>query len=151
MSSNPSDVADSDTNKPGPNEAFCTECGEVIKERAEVCPNCGVRQEPEQSAGGETSQANTTVNVQQNESNGLTDRRQYELENLARKNTGTIVLVSLLLTPAAYWMIGKKTLALVNLLTFNYLLMGFLIVPIHCYIIINNAREELRQAGVAGY
>jgi TM2 domain-containing membrane protein YozV len=25
-------------------EKFCSECGEVIKEKAEICPKCGVRQ-----------------------------------------------------------------------------------------------------------
>lgn len=28
----------------GLDEVFCTSCGEVIKEEAEICPHCGVRQ-----------------------------------------------------------------------------------------------------------
>jgi len=28
----------------GPDEVYCSSCGEVIKERAEICPECGVRQ-----------------------------------------------------------------------------------------------------------
>ncbi|QLH76135.1 NINE protein [Halosimplex rubrum] len=28
----------------GPNEKFCSECGAVINEKAEICPECGVRQ-----------------------------------------------------------------------------------------------------------
>jgi TM2 domain-containing membrane protein YozV len=28
----------------GPNEKFCAECGAVINEKAEICPECGVRQ-----------------------------------------------------------------------------------------------------------
>lgn len=28
----------------GPNEVFCRNCGVVISERAEICPECGVRQ-----------------------------------------------------------------------------------------------------------
>mgnify|MGYP001992474582 CR=1 FL=1 len=28
----------------GPDEAFCTSCGQVIKAMAEICPKCGVRQ-----------------------------------------------------------------------------------------------------------
>ncbi|ELZ91926.1 TM2 domain-containing protein [Haloferax mucosum ATCC BAA-1512] len=28
----------------GPNEVFCRDCGAVIDERAEICPQCGVRQ-----------------------------------------------------------------------------------------------------------
>lgn len=27
-----------------PDEKFCRECGVIIKEKAEICPNCGVRQ-----------------------------------------------------------------------------------------------------------
>lgn len=44
---------------PGPNEVYCIECGEIIRERAEICPECGVRQpvqsaqpQPQQSPGG---------------------------------------------------------------------------------------------------
>lgn len=33
-----------ETRQPGADEAFCTSCGAVIKEQAEVCPECGVRQ-----------------------------------------------------------------------------------------------------------
>lgn len=28
----------------GPDEQFCSSCGEVIKKQAEICPECGVRQ-----------------------------------------------------------------------------------------------------------
>ena len=28
----------------GPDEKFCSECGAVIKAKAEICPKCGVRQ-----------------------------------------------------------------------------------------------------------
>jgi TM2 domain-containing membrane protein YozV/ribosomal protein L40E len=28
----------------GPDEKFCSECGSIIKLRAEICPKCGVRQ-----------------------------------------------------------------------------------------------------------
>jgi TM2 domain-containing membrane protein YozV len=30
----------------GPGEKFCKDCGQVINERAEICPHCGVRQMP---------------------------------------------------------------------------------------------------------
>lgn len=30
----------------GPDEKFCSECGEIIRARAEICPHCGVRQIP---------------------------------------------------------------------------------------------------------
>lgn len=37
-----------------PDEVFCRDCGEVINERAEICPKCGIRQkEPESSTTSE--------------------------------------------------------------------------------------------------
>ncbi len=38
-------------------EKFCTECGEVINEKAEICPKCGVRQ------GSTTSSNNGIVSA----------------------------------------------------------------------------------------
>ncbi|WP_436925888.1 TM2 domain-containing protein [Halosimplex amylolyticum] len=32
------------TGEKGPGEKFCAECGAVINEQAEICPECGVRQ-----------------------------------------------------------------------------------------------------------
>lgn len=39
-------MAQSAARTPAPEECYCTSCGEVIKEQAEICPNCGVRQSP---------------------------------------------------------------------------------------------------------
>ena len=36
----------------GPDEKFCTECGSVIRQKAEICPECGVRQPGTGSSGG---------------------------------------------------------------------------------------------------
>lgn len=30
---------------PGPDEVYCRDCGAIINERAEICPECGVRQQ----------------------------------------------------------------------------------------------------------
>lgn len=30
----------------GPDEVFCRDCGAVISDEAEICPDCGVRQRP---------------------------------------------------------------------------------------------------------
>lgn len=35
---------------PGADEVYCRSCGEVIKEQAEICPHCGVRQQVGQQA-----------------------------------------------------------------------------------------------------
>lgn len=115
----------------GADEVFCTSCGGVIKEEAEVCPDCGVRQQ-KQNEGSSTP---------------LPDGRVYELQKVAQKSPGVAVALGLLLTPASYWYVGKTGLALVNFLTFNYLLLGFIIVPVHSYKIIEDARDELNRHG----
>ncbi|MFB6163884.1 MAG: DUF5683 domain-containing protein [Haloarculaceae archaeon] len=33
-----------DEGRKGPEEVYCFECGAIIKARAEICPECGVRQ-----------------------------------------------------------------------------------------------------------
>lgn len=137
----------------GPDEVFCTECGAVIKERAEICPECGVRQQPEDDAPPQEPQQVQHQNPETIDNSGveLTERRQYELEKIASKDKTTVILVGIFLTPVAYWMIGKKGLALLNFFTLNFFLLGWIIVPIHCNSMINNAQEELRLAGVGGY
>lgn len=137
--------SDPDAPTPGPDEVFCTECGEVIKERAEVCPECGVRQEPAET------DAEPATQQQDGATGTLTERRRYELEKIAGADKTTTLLLGFFLTPLGYWMIGKTTLAIVNFLTLNYLFMGPIIVPIHCHKIIEDAKDELRMAGVSGY
>jgi len=42
----------------GPDEIFCRSCGEPVKEKAEICPHCGVRNEEgatSSTSGGSTS------------------------------------------------------------------------------------------------
>jgi TM2 domain-containing membrane protein YozV len=39
-----SNTASTGESEPGPGEVYCRDCGTVISERAEICPNCGVRQ-----------------------------------------------------------------------------------------------------------
>lgn len=33
-----------ETRVKGPDEKYCSECGEIIRAKAEICPKCGVRQ-----------------------------------------------------------------------------------------------------------
>lgn len=45
------DLSQGDTTReagdePGPDEQYCSSCGEIIKKEAEICPHCGVRQKP---------------------------------------------------------------------------------------------------------
>lgn len=116
----------------GPDEAFCTSCGEVIKKEAEVCPECGVRQK-----GENTEQGNSE----------LPDARKYELQKIARKDQTTVAVVSFLISPVGYLMVGKTGLAVINFFTLNYLLFGIILVPIHTWKIIGNARDELQRHG----
>lgn len=39
-----SEPSDSSSPERGPNEVFCRDCGSVISDQAEICPDCGVRQ-----------------------------------------------------------------------------------------------------------
>lgn len=36
---------DADTEAPASGEVYCRDCGAVISEKAEICPECGVRQQ----------------------------------------------------------------------------------------------------------
>lgn len=49
-----------DADGPGPNEQYCTSCGEIIKKEAEICPECGVRQ---QSASKDYDKDRVTAGV----------------------------------------------------------------------------------------
>lgn len=122
----------------GFDEAYCTSCGEVIKQEAEICPNCGVRQ------FAKDSEEEPAV---ENPTRSIPDSRVYDLQKIARKSPGVAVALGILLTPAAYWYVDRTGLAIINLLTFNYLLLGFIIVPIHSYMIIEEAKEELGRNG----
>jgi TM2 domain-containing membrane protein YozV len=49
--------------QPGPNEQFCSSCGEVIKKDAEICPECGVRQSSGTGSGGSSNKDRTTAGI----------------------------------------------------------------------------------------
>lgn len=111
-------------------EAYCSSCGTVIKEQAEVCPECGVAQDGQESNNSDMPEA-----------------RKYELQKIARKSQTTIPIISFLIPFVGYIMVGKTGLAVLNILTLNYLLLGFIIVPFHTYKIIGNAQDELARHG----
>lgn len=135
-----SDKGSDNAETPGPDEAYCADCGEVIKKEAEVCPECGVRQKPSDTSQQQQSTQQATVG-----------HRQRELEKIANQDKTAVMLMSFFLTPVGYWMIGKTGLALINFFTFNYFLLGPLIVPLHCHKIMEDAKDELRRSGAAGY
>lgn len=42
-----------------PDEIFCSSCGEIIKEKAEICPNCGVRNKESSSSSSQATPSTT--------------------------------------------------------------------------------------------
>lgn len=116
-------------------EVFCTSCGEVIKEEAEICPECGTRQIEEDTESDYT----------------IPEMKRHELEKVANKDTTVAILLGIFISPLGYVYAGSWGWAAVNFFTLNYLLFGIIIVPIHARKMILEAREELRRAGVEGY
>lgn len=123
----------------GPEEVYCTSCGRTIKEAAEICPHCGVRQ-----TGADATERPA-------ERSGLSERRQYELEKIASKSAIAGMLLGLFFPPVGYGYVGKWGWAIVNFLTINYFFLGFLLVPLHIWKIISDAKAPLQRAGIGGY
>jgi hypothetical protein len=111
--------------EPGNDEMYCQSCGEVIKENAEICPECGVR-----NGSGSTS---------------MTDSRKVKLEKIARKNHTTVILLSIFISPLGYYWVDETGLALLNFFTANYLLLGPVLVPLHTHKIMKDAKKELNS------
>ncbi|MCL1947227.1 MAG: TM2 domain-containing protein [Chitinivibrionia bacterium] len=44
-----------------PDEKFCSSCGKIIKEAAEICPQCGVRQKKQPSTLSNTNDGRWTT------------------------------------------------------------------------------------------
>jgi hypothetical protein len=66
-----------------------------------------------------------------------------KIRNRARKSKLIAVLLGVFISPLAYVYIGKWTWAIVNFLTVNFALTGFVIVPIHTYVSISGAQREV--------
>jgi len=62
---------------------------------------------------------------------GLSDSRRGDLEALASKSTPLAALLGLLLGPLGYVYVGSWRWAVINFFTFNYLLLGVVLVPLH--------------------
>lgn len=54
------DSEDESKNSPEQDEKYCKKCGEIIDKEAEICPECGVRQE------SNSDQREVNVNVENN-------------------------------------------------------------------------------------
>jgi predicted amidophosphoribosyltransferase len=69
-----------DAETPRADEAYCADCGEVIKKEAEICPECGVRQKPSDTP---------TAQQQQSTQQATIGHRQLELEKIVNENKAT--------------------------------------------------------------
>jgi hypothetical protein len=117
----------------------------IIKERAIICPECGVRQRGAEVVHGESPVLQGQESHDTEKS--LANSRIRELQRIARKDKGIVMLVSFLLSPLGYVLVGRWGLAIVNFLTLNYLLLGVILVPFHTKSIIENARDQLAAEG----
>jgi hypothetical protein len=75
--------------------------------------------------------------------NAFPDERRQKVQSTAEKSKVVAIVLGLLLSPASYYYVGRTKLAVINLVTLNYLTLGFLVVPIHSYLIVDNAEDEL--------
>jgi hypothetical protein len=66
-----------------------------------------------------------------------------QVQAIADKSTVTAVILALVLSPVAYYYVGRTKLAILNLITLNYLMLGIVAVPVHVYKIINDAEQAL--------
>jgi len=73
------------------------------------------------------------------------ESQQEEFQNRANKSIPVALLLALFISPLAYHYIGKRGLAVLNLFTLNYLLLGIVVVPIHVFKLITDARSELNK------
>ena len=112
---------------------YCSSCGEIIKEEAEICPECGVRQKEPDTGQDIDDKVDEVLE------GDITDKK------LAQKNMRVVMAWSFFITPVGYLKVGKTGLALINLLTANFLLLGPLIVPFHTRKMIKDARKRVRS------
>jgi len=113
-------------------EQFCHSCGEVIKDEASMCPNCGV------STGNSSSPHG---------SGDLPTGRKRELQKIARKSPGTLMIVTFLWPSAGYVMVDEIGWAAICFLTGHYGLLGYIVAPFHVKGFVTNARQELETHG----
>jgi hypothetical protein len=65
--------------------------------------------------------------------------QRAESNSVAEKSVAVAVLLGLTLSPLAYYYVGKTKLAILNLITLNWLGLGIVATPIHTYKIIDDA------------
>lgn len=76
-----------------------------------------------------------------------TDETNRDVQPIANKSKGVAVVLGVLLSPLAYYYVGRTKLAIVNLVTLNFLMIGVVAVPIHVYKIIGDAESSVDDTG----
>lgn len=79
----------------GEGEVYCVECGNVISERAEICPDCGVRQpvgggSGQQAATGPTTATRQATNGRSGPDNTATVGGQQRSGQRGRQDVGIV-------------------------------------------------------------
>ena len=88
----------------------------------------------------------STVEKTTTKGDGSGNQPTEMIRNRARKNTAAAVFLGIFVPPAAYVYVGKWGWAVANLFTVNFLLLGVFIVPIHTYLSIKNAKDEVAES-----
>lgn len=63
-------------------------------------------------------------------------------DRIAAHSKTQVGLVAFVFGPLGYALLGKWTLAVLCLVTLNWFLLGFLVAPIHCRKLIDDARHD---------
>jgi hypothetical protein len=71
------------------------------------------------------------------------EQELYEAYLLIKKNKYIALILGLIFSPFAYIYIKRWDFFALSLLIFNYLLLGFIIGPIHIYWLYSKAEEKL--------
>ncbi|WP_251343639.1 hypothetical protein [Haloplanus halophilus] len=60
---------------------------------------------------------------------------------IANRDKRIVLIASIAFPPLGYWLLGKRKYSVLCLLTFFYVFLGFIIVPVHTRILVNRARK----------
>ncbi|GGI99212.1 hypothetical protein GCM10008995_06420 [Halobellus salinus] len=79
--------------EPGPDESHCRNCGEIVRNRAEICPECGVRNaahagHPTQSQPTQSARGGTGARPAQQRARGGTGAQPAQAERMADTPNG---------------------------------------------------------------
>lgn len=114
-------------NKKGVDEVFCTSCGEIIKKKAKICPNCGVANENRQSTSSTQTRSNHTLSNTDNSQSSNSPHNPQEYETSVSNRWGYGIAVGIVL-----WTIGF-VLPEASPVAGLFLLSGWILMPVSVY------------------